>query len=312
MSKPDPIDISKRTMEVLSSNRRSFNRTWRRMHPLLKLIVDSTIERMRFSSPGGKRSTVIADVGCDHGLLALSLASASLAVADEEEISEVGGDSKHFPLQVVGIDVSKLALQNSLRSLETLRAAIEQSDIGFSSFPVDFCVGDGISPLESAESIAIAGMGVNTMLEICFGKGEGQAPVDRVKAQDLFLQPTNSRPQNLMMMYEFLQCRRWGLRDEKVVKLGGRWYINSHFKRLGANLDYPANAESNPSDHFKYPGHFLANDPVFDDYISHHITWLREDFERPKGNLDDEDCRWLSHLQGVERWHSLTSWYKED
>jgi len=275
------------------------------MYPLLRLIVDSTIEGIEFSP--GKRPNVIADVGCDHGMLALSLASASMAATANEEGQQSFSDSSRFPLQVVGIDVSKLALENSVRSMKTLTDAIERSDIGFSSLPVDFRVGDGLTPLKSVDLIAIAGMGARTMLEICFGKGKEQTPVDRVQAQDLFLQPTNSRPQNLIMMYEFLQCRRWGLHDEKVVKLGGRWYITSHFKRLGENLDYPCQSEQ-----FKYPGHFLANDPVFDEYTSHHITWLREDFEKPKGNLGDEDCRWLSHLQGVEKWKPQTSWYKED
>ena len=263
--------------------------------------MDSTFEGREFSL--GKRPIVLADVGCDHGFVALSLASASMAAAGNKEGQQSSSDSNHFPLEVVGIDISELALENSRRSLKTLTDAIERSDIGFSSLPVEFRVGDGLTPLKSVESIAIAGMGVNTMLSICFGKGEGLSPVDRVQARELFLQPTNSRPQNLIMMYEFLQSRRWGLHDEKVVKLGGRWYINSHFKR---HSDYPADTEN------KYPGHFLANDPVFDEYVSHHISWLRKDFEKPKGNLGDEDCRWLLHLQGVEKWKPQTSWYKED
>jgi hypothetical protein len=46
------------------------------------------------------------------------------------------------------------------------------------------------------------------MLEILFGKEDASsrsAPVDVVGAQQIFVQPTNSRPQHMVILYDALQ-----------------------------------------------------------------------------------------------------------
>ena len=113
-----------------------------------------------------------------------------------------------------------------------------------------------------------------------------------------------------MILYEKLQqSSEWVLRDETISYLGGRWYINTYFERC--------NREVADKNLFRFPGHFLVNDTeeerdAYDSYVKHHLRWLKEDFERPKCVLEDEDKRWLEYIQSAEenaQWKDLASWH---
>ena len=77
------VNLGKRSMEVISPNRRSFNRTWKRMEPMIKLILSShcidnkeqNLDDHSINDASEKtiqsdrtRISSIADVGCDHGI----------------------------------------------------------------------------------------------------------------------------------------------------------------------------------------------------------------------------------------------------
>ena len=70
--------------------------------------MDSTFEGREFSP--GKRPIVLADVGCDHGFVALSLASASMAAAANKEGQQSSSESNHFHKEIKVSTAQKLLL----------------------------------------------------------------------------------------------------------------------------------------------------------------------------------------------------------
>lgn len=293
----DPMDVAKCTMEIMSSNRRSFNRTWERMNPLIQLILVP-------SKSSSNRMTSIADVGCDHGMLALSLACIAW-VNQSRDTSDEFVFSKVF-----GTDLSSQALENGgLASLKRVNDAL--SKIGTVNgnksleLPIQFRVGDGLSALQPGEAnaVVIAGMGVHTMLDIIAGKSEATTPpIESLESEYIFLQPTNSRPQHLIILYDSLQKDLgWELCDEKVAFVGGRWYISSFFRRNDGTISP-----------YRFPGHYLLDNEIFDKYVRHHLEWLRQVFE--KGPLAVEDTKWMKHILSLKdkhEWKLLATWYKD-
>lgn len=212
-----------------------------------------------------------------------------------------------------------------------------------SSLPVGFRVGRGLDPLDpgEADAIVISGMGAQTMLEILFGNAtttmnatntttegtidecDSPVPADRVMTHRVYLQPTNSRPQHMMLLYERMQRSRvWSLVGETISYSGGRWYINSCFerrrrRRRRKNDDADGDEDD---DAFCYPGQFLVrgethkrDDGAYDAYVKHHLRWLGGDYERPRYRLEGEDGRWLRYIQNAkenDRWRDLASWFR--
>jgi tRNA A22 N-methylase len=292
----EPMDVAKCTMEIISSNRRSLNRTWDRMNPLIQLILlpcKSSNNRMKS----------IADVGCDHGMLALSLAC--IAWTNQ---SRDGYDNFLFS-KVFGTDLSSQALENGgIASLKQVNDALSKIGVNNNKsieLPIQFRIGDGLSALEPGEAnaIVIAGMGVHTMLDIILGTSEATTPIERVQSHYIFLQPTNSRPQHLIILYNGLQKNLgWELCDEKVAFVGGRWYISSYFRRHDDIRDTIGL--------YRFPGHYLLDNGIFDKYVRHHLEWLKRDFKR--GPLAEEDIKWIKHISSLkekDEWNMLTTWY---
>jgi len=290
----DPMDIAKCTMEIMSSNRRSFNRTWERMSPLIQLIL--------LPCKSSNRMKSIADVGCDHGMLALSLA----CIAWMNQTRD-GYDEFLFS-KVFGTDLSSQALENGgIATLKQVNYAL--SKIGSLQLPIQlpiqFRIGDGLSALQpgEADAIVIAGMGVHTMLDIILGTPEATAL--SLGSEYLFLQPTNSRPQHLIILYDGLQkSLGWELCDERVAFVGNRWYISSYFRR---------NDDNNCDTMYRFPGHYLLDNEIFDKYVRHHVEWLKQDFERAP-TLAEEDIRWIKHISSLkdkDEWKMLATWYND-
>ncbi len=297
----EPMDVAKCTMEIMSSNRRSFNRTWERMNPLIQLILVP-------SKSSSNRMTSIADVGCDHGMLALSLASIAW-------VNQSRDTSDEFLFsRVFGTDLSSQALENGgLASLKRVNEALSKIDDTVNGnksleLPIQFRVGDGLSALQpgEAQAVAIAGMGVHTMLDIIAGKSKATTPpIESLGSEYIFLQPTNSRPQHLVILYDSLQKDLgWELCDEKVAFVGGRWYISSCFRRN----------DDNNTGQYRFPGHYLLDNDIFDKYVRHHLEWLKQEQVFKKGPLAAEDTRWMNHILSLEdkdEWKLLATWYKD-
>lgn len=302
-SETDNMAVAKCTMEMLSSNRRSFNRTWERFNPLIELILHSC--------KSNKGIKAIADVGCDHGMLAMSLACIAwvnqLGVNDKENQQHLGSDEFLFS-NVFGTDVSSQALKNggiaSLKRVNEALSKIESLNNNSSILPINFQIGDGLDAVDEADAVVIAGMGVHTMIDIMYGKAETSTtilpPIDRAQTNYLFLQPTNSRPEHLIILYDCLQKKGFELCHETVAYVSGRWYINASFRR---------NDNKQFDTMYRFPGHYLSNDEIFDNYVKHHIQWLKQITQN--GPLAEEDRRWLQHIsttQDKDEWRRLTTW----
>ena len=331
--KTNLINVGKRSIEVISPNRRSFNRTWKRMKPMIDIVLTSCIESKEDDNDTAKqiddsdrRISSLADVGCDHGMLGISLSCISwvtqqqhyINLEDEENQSHnddrcksvSNGISFFPPTRIFGTDLSSIALKNGgLVSLKKINEALLPLSSFDDDLPINFHVGDGLKPLQKgeADAIILAGMGVETMWTILKGN------VDRVQTKRIFVQPTNSRPQHLILLYEKLQqSSEWVLRDETISYLGGRWYINAYFEK--------GCIQGDNDNSFCFPGHFLVQSgteediDAYDSYVKHHLRWLKEDFERPKCVLEDEDKRWLKYIQSSQenvKWKDLASWYSQ-
>ena len=252
--------IAKDCMKLLSRK----GKTWQRLGDIVQLSISSS------------NGSSIADIGTDHGLLAIALAA-------------TGRYEK-----VIGADVSEQALENGAlsfyRKVQEALARDEDSDIN--DLPVEFRFGNGLSVLDGGEvsEVAIAGMGVNTMIQIL-----NEDDVTRVGATRLFLQPTNTKPANMIKLYDFLKASGWSPKQELLKYISRRWYFSILFERD------PQTNPSQFSESFDYlPGDKLRmidnDDPMhreFMRYVDHHRQWLDRDLNA-KGTLSEEEFRWFN------------------
>ena len=168
----------------------------------------------------------------------------------------------------------------------------------YSNFPVEFRLGDGLEALEfgEADTICIAGMGVNTMLQILeqrSSKNSWGTNLEKIGSKRLVLQATNSRPRNLVLLYDRLQDMGWELKNEQIEKLSSRWYITSRFD---ASTDSGQRNLVNP----ELPGSRLRSlnkncsmRRSFDEYCLHHKRWIQQDAKASGQQIDSRDLRWL-------------------
>jgi tRNA A22 N-methylase len=268
-------------------------KSWRRLGHLVDLAI------MDHGTNNRNTTTIrsIADVGTDHGLLAMGLAL-----------------SGRFD-KVVGVDVSQQALQDgALSLLEDMRdhaaSAADDDDVVVEEYnkpvslklPVEFRLSNGLEKLElgEADAICIAGMGVNTMLQIlsqsCSSQRQNKdgllvpqqvLDLDRLGCQQLLLQPTNSRPRNLIKIYDELQSSGWRLVDERIEELSSRWYISSCFVRAA---DDDGDREL-PTAKLAVLEDSHPMKPVWKEYWQHHLNWIQRDIEA-SGRTNEADERW--------------------
>jgi tRNA (adenine22-N1)-methyltransferase len=220
----------------------------------------------------------IADVGCDHGLLAISL---SLSGRFE---------------RVVGVDVSERALQDGAitlyqKLLDTLNTEERWERNGQQQknfLPIEFRMGDGLKALlpGEADAVCIAGMGVDSMIQILEAD-----EMDRVGCKKLILQPTNTRPRNLLRLYDCLALMGWGVRDESIEYLSSRWYMSTSFEPQTIN-----------DNRLRVPGQMLAQlgdetpmKQAYGRYVLHHQKWIEQDAQG--GPVQENDKRWLAAIR---------------
>ena len=229
-------------------------RAWKR----LRHLVDLT-------SP---ESRTVADIGTDHGLLALALASSGAFRG------------------VIGVDCSESALRDGAQTLPKLPG-------------LSFREGDGLKALNKgeADTVCVAGMGVNTMKTILGATdSSGNWLLDELQTHQLVLQPTNSRPRNLHRLYTNLQNMGWQVDNERIEYLSKRWYLSSSFARKeNAGLLLPGDklverGKRNERD--------ATMDKDFRGWVAHHCRWIQQD--QARGHcIDKADLEWLSEFGEV-------------
>jgi hypothetical protein len=174
--------------------------------------------------------------------------------------------------------------------------------------PVEFRQSDGLKNIQAgeADAVCIAGMGVNTMLQILLDDEPSTSSndeegilnhLDRIDCQQLILQPTNSRPRNLILLYDRLQESGWCLVDERIEELASRWYITACFLRSKPN----DNTRGNIIMDLELPTSRLvvsldssnSTRRAYEDYVEHHVQWIQRD-TAARGTINDADKRWLA------------------
>jgi tRNA A22 N-methylase len=260
----DQLSLAENAFSVLARNGRS----WQRLKDVVELALRS--DRQQVKS--------VADIGTDHGLLA-----AALALSGRFE-------------RVLGVDASERALQDGALTLkeEILEYHHQKQQIPLPiPLSLEFRHGDGLKVVQPGEAgvVCIAGMGVHTMLEIVSATNAGMdvALVDSLGCKQLVLQPTNSRPRNMIMLYDNLRDLGWQVEDERIGFLSSRWYFSTSFVRSDPN-----SAHVNDG---LLPGMKIAEfeqpDSVFQAYVEHHCAWLRKE-RQAAGQLRDGEDRWLA------------------
>ena len=265
------LQASRQAIKVLAQK----NRTWHRLKDIVELC----------STNSSKDEKTIADIGCDHGLLSIALASS--------------GNYEN----VIGVDVSHRALEDgALKFHEKIKDIIGRSAENASSIkgdtfsdcllPLQFIEGDGLLPLKpgEADAVCIAGMGVETMISIlnsCVPKSNPQQKcIEYIECNRLYLQPQKSRPRYLVKLYRTLQSEGWTLSDERISYLKSRWYLTAAFQRENTN--------SKRCD--LLPGSLLLRSKFsevmteYGNYVDHHLKWMENDLK--KGGLSEYDKLW--------------------
>lgn len=266
------IERAQEVITVLSRR----GRTEKRLGPLVDLACKQPQPQPQPNN--GKESSVAADIGCDHGLLTVSLA-----------VSGLFGN-------VIGVDVSKQALeQGALNLLEEYdKLVADGSLVSSTTLGAEFRLGNGLGALGDNESdlVCIAGMGVNTMIKIL-----QQHELERIGCRRMILQPTNSKPRNLIQLYDHLGESGWRVDEERIQLLSSRWYLTTLFSKS-------TNEATRDPQWMELPGSFLGaqspTDPNYESYVAHHLSWLRRDAEKTS-RLHKDDQRWLTAITKHEK-----------
>jgi tRNA A22 N-methylase len=250
----DALNRVEHAFTVLARKNRS--RTWKRLRQLVDMAL-SLDPRVR----------TVADIGTDHGLLAMGLAV-----------------SGRFD-QVTGVDLSPKALESgALALIQEVKDYRQQKGLDM-HLPLDIRCGDGVHVLGLGEgqALCIAGMGVHAMIDIVADTEH----VKQIGCQYLLLQPTNARPRNLITLYNGLEDLGWTIQEECIEFLSSRWYFSLLFVRV----DVPCNNQT-------LPGTLLSQElpisPNFVDYLHHHLKWLKQD--QSVSELQGGEDVWMMHF----------------
>jgi tRNA A22 N-methylase len=204
--------------------------------------------------------------------------------------------------RVLGVDVSERALQDGALRLqkEIEDYPGEKEELA----PLDFRASDGLqaATVGEADTVCIAGMGVNTMICILTAENDSQeALLDVLQSKRLIVQPTNSRPRNLLLLYSALKEMGWNAKDERIEYLSSRWYLSTLFTR--------SNQRKTKDTGMLLPGALLAglNEEnramrnVFSDYVEHHCAWIERDKKIPGGKVSRGDEFWLENFSNYSK-----------
>lgn len=253
------------------------SKSWKRLGPIIDLALSDRTSKQILQSA--------CDVGTDHGLLATGLAMTS-----------------RFN-RVVGVDVSERAIKDGALKLFNEILSFRRcntTDTGsLKELNLDFRLSDGLHGVFPGEAdvVCIAGMGVHTMVDILTAKQvktpTPQLLLDHLNTQQLLLQPTNSRPRNVMHLYKELLDIGWMAQNERLEYISSRWYITTLFERSKSSV-------------LRIPGAHVATKLDDDSYIeltrwvAHHRKWILEDALKTGGALREDDKTWL---EGFEQLH---------
>ena len=148
---------------------------------------------------------VVADIGCDHGLLALSIA------ADYSNVHKV-----------YAIDISPLALDGARKNTLLRSISVQQK--------MNIIEGDGLNAIvsdQNVDTVICAGMGTSTAREIC-----NHNHLDNVNCDTVILQPWPPHILPVVKLYQhFINTKKWIIDDQRIIQSGHYQHLTTKFIR---------------------------------------------------------------------------------
>ncbi len=201
----------------------------------------------------------VVDVGCDHALLCLALATTA----------------KEYPslMQVIGIDAADDALRVARRNVHNmLRCGDKYPHVA----RLDLRLGDGLHalrPEDVADTVCLAGLGSKTIMDVVGSLDDLGLRGTRI--QHLVLQPFDSRPHFLREVREFVRARHFRIHEERIDVANGRWFVT-----MAATHQSPHPGEEEEDKTTGLLPRLRAHtkmDPatrsVYQAYLAHHRQW---------------------------------------
>lgn len=151
-------------------------------------------------------------------------------VPEKARLGDIGTDHAYLPIylweqgriqRAVAVDVHEGPFQSACSAIQSRRL----------ESVIDVRFGDGLKPVRPGEvnTLTLAGMGGNTMLEIFDASPEVVAQVET-----LVLQPQGAEGKVRLTLLQ----AGWKLRDEQLVEEEGRIYVVMHYSRdLGLTFE---------------------------------------------------------------------------
>ena len=272
--------IARDTILKLCQTTNPNHSTWVRFQPLVEMALE--MNDSHCSSSRSRRSN-LADLGTDHGLLALGLAA-----------------TNHFDA-VTGVDASRRALENGAWA-----TVAQWKNRGIPPLPTSlqpFLHGDGLQACHhhhhcgQTDMICLAGMGVNTMQDIltAVDNDTGNLLINICNVKVVLTQPTNTRPRNLIALYTCLVGQLgFAVQQEHLCHLSGRWYVSTAFVRRekqASNTTTVLTTDDLPLSHYR------GKDPALrQGYVNHHVNWLQKELGQA-GKLRGREDEWLAKFE---------------
>lgn len=208
----------------------------------------------------------VVDVGCDHALLSLALATGR----------------RHPNLRsVFGIDKAAEPLQMAKQNLR------EHLYLRGEAYPLtarlDLRLGDGLQALHpeddgEVDTLCMAGIGSGTIMDVLTSMKK------HMKFEHLVLQPFDSRPQFLKEVRDCVRGQGFGISEERINFVNGRWFVT-----MAASAGAMAGENGSP-----VLGQALRRRAqedsqtlqIYGDYLAHHCSWFETISQAQRGHTD--------------------------
>jgi len=213
---------------------------------------------------------VVADIGCDHGLLAIGIATESCNVH-----------------KVYAIDISSAALDGARKNTLLRSIPIQQK--------INIIEGDGLNCIVSdqiVDTVICAGMGTTTAREIC-----NHNHLDNVNCDSVILQPWPPHILPVLKLYQhFINTKKWIIEDQRIIQSGHYQHLTTKFVRCNNDIiNDNTTTNDNKNSLLKWPltQRLLTNNAsieskVFIDYLrNQNNNFFR--VKKAKSKVDDDN-----------------------
>lgn len=139
---------------------------------------------------------------------------------------------------------------------------------------IEFILGNGLQPIldQQVDTICVASMVVGTMRLIL-----EPTDLERVMCRRIVVQPTQSRPRQLMQLYNhFVENCGVSVEKEHISFLSNPWYVSFLFQRRTPSAFALKDGPVIPGD-LLYRSDDEEQRCIYHQYVEYHSAWLHKD-----------------------------------